>query len=317
MPLKALRETFIKALWNRYSQATQTVQTLSSALLALNASLPPLDHFAVIDLPSAQSGIPVLRQLFERLEFEYRGCGYLADKHNGFEWLRSKKVSLELATNALPQVVIADFCLDELPHPVADIIKKYANQTKPFPFKQFDEHLHKFKQGETGETHHLLTMLLTYFSDRDWPMPTCAEIREIKAVNELLAWVLVFGRRPNHFTFAMHLSNSFSSFEKCLEWVEHEINIPLNKQGGRIKGLPKDGIQQASTQDVPQTLNLSDGVITLAAPFVEFVWRYPIVAHEPLLFSDYFSDFIPQNADMVVESLYDNRRINQKGLINV
>lgn len=307
MPLKTLRKAFIEALWKRFAASSLTLQSLNAAFSARNIAFPPLDHLAVIDLPGEHSGITVLQQIFARLGFEFRGEGYLPDKQNGFMWLRVNENDQELANNAFPQIVIADFCLSELPTDVATIISHYANRSSPFPFAAFDELLAQLKEGDLTAQNAILQILLTYFEGRSWPNPTLAEVTKIKAVNELLAWVLVCGRKPNHFTFGVHLSKDFANFNEFLQWIENDVKLSLNYQGGRIKGSTRDGIQQASTQDAPERVALQDGEMKLPPPFIEFVWRYPIVQHSPRYFSDYFSDFISQNANTVVESLYDKR----------
>lgn len=306
--IKAAQQAILHALWERYVQLTPVVQTLMHAYQMRNQPLPPLDHFAVIDLPGAQTGIPTMRTIFERLQFQYRGCGYLEEKQNAFAWLGAADIDREPAQSALPQIVIADFKLEALPPRIAEIVTRYASLAPSFPFDQLDHFIARLEQGDETAISHLVQLITTYFEGRAWPMPTHQEFEAVRSMNELLAWVLVFGRRPNHFTFSIHLSQAFSSFETFLDWVENDLSITLNDQAGRIKGDAKTGIQQASTHQPAEAIPFAEGMAMLSAPFIEFVWRHPVVtSRAPYLFSDYFTDFIPANADHVVESLYDSR----------
>jgi hypothetical protein len=81
--------------------------------------------------------------------------------------------------------------------------------------------------------------------------------------------------------------------------------LTLNQEGGFIKGGPKIGIEQGSTNGIVQTIALADGHIQIPTNFVEFVWRY---AHtkpqvQASLWQDYFTGFIPTHANKVIESL--------------
>lgn len=305
MLFQAAREAIIQSLWEHYVRETPVVQTLLAAFKVHQYPMPPLDHFAVIDLPSVNTGIPIMQAIFERLQFDYRGCDYLPDKQNGFAWLCERGASAKSACAVLPQVVIADFRLEALHPDIARIVSRYASLAPVFPFDQLDDYITRIEQGDERVVSPLVQLITTYFAGRAWPLPTRDEFETVKAANELLAWVLVCGRRPNHFTFSMHLTDTFPDFVSFLSWVEDDLQIPLNDQAGRIKGTAQSGIQQASTHSVAEEITLADGSATLAAPFMEFVWRYPLVlSSTPHHFSDYFTDFIPANANNVVESLY-------------
>ena len=125
-----------------------------------------------------------------------------------------------------------------------------------------------------------------------------------KSHNELLAWVLVRGRQVNHFAWAIHLSKCFSSLEAFNSFLSSSLKIPLNEKGGLIKGRASQGIKQSSTLAAAKWLKLADGMIDLPDRFIEFVWRYPKQEGESMLWEDYFTGFIADNADRVVESLF-------------
>lgn len=301
----SLRHSLIDALWQKHLHESQQANAIHSALQQNGVEHIVLDHFAMIDLPSVYSGIPVMQVILERLGFEKRGQGYLADKQNDFSWFSEENIEQKAAYEALPQIVIADFRLDELPVTVADIIRKYAKLTKPFAFAEFDHLLGEYHAGDDNAATNIVNLLVNYFSGRDWPLPTFADFAAVSKVNELLAWVLLFGRRPNHFTFSVHLMNKFQDLDSFNHFVTTVLQFPLNHEGGVVKGSQQVGITQSSTEGEEVTVRLNEGNIMIRKEFVEFVYRYPVVSTtSPRLWQDYFPDFIAAHANYVIESLY-------------
>lgn len=210
---------------------------------------------------------------------------------------------VHLAANAvLAQVVVADFRLAELPADVRAIIEKYSNLAGPCPASTIEQLIARADTDSLQQAH---AMLLSYLTERDWPLPTTREFHTVHAFNELLAWVLVFGRRTNHFTVSVHLLDHFADLNHFNQFITEEVGLALNNDGGIIKGGKMVGIAQSSTEGVAQTVVLADGEITLPTGFVEFVWRYPREEslQKPALWQDFFTGFIAQNANHVIESL--------------
>lgn len=305
--LKQVRQNIIAQLWERYRDDNPHMQLILTALKKKGITCPALDHFAVIDLPSVNTGISELKRIFSILGYIERGKDYLPSKQNDFLWMAEDGCQYHPAADALPQVVVADFRLEELPLEVKDIIEKYANQTKPSPQKRIEQLAEKVQRGDTDAAHELTTLVVDYFTGADWPLPTVKEFHTVQLFNELIAWVLVFGRRPNHFTISTHLLSLFDNIADFHDFIENDLHLPLNLEGGKIKGGPASGIAQGSTKGIRQTIQLSDGVAELPNGFVEFVWRFPreTSCSNPKNWGDYFTDFIPQHANKVIESLYE------------
>lgn len=303
--LTTARQTIIHALWERYRQHSDQMQCIEKGLRRKGVHQLPLDHFALIDLPGPQTGIPTLRELFSLIGYVERGTGYLAEKQNDFLWMAEASTLDAPTAEALPQVVVADFRLHELPEDVANIISKYSNMAPHAPIaavRKLRERL--IEEEDRSAVAELQQVMINYCSKRDWPLPTIKEFETVYAFNRLLAWVLVFGRTPNHFTLSLHQIHAFDNIEAFHHYVEDELQLPLNEEGGKIKGTPSSGIMQGSTSGMLQTIQLSDGNVQLPTGFVEFVWRYPNNAQtKPTRWSDYFTGFIAENADRVIESL--------------
>jgi hypothetical protein len=300
--LKQVRQQLINYLWDFFQKNHQQTQTLTQDLQQ-RGELLVLDHFAIIDLPSNHSGLNLLSQIFSAIGFIPQGHGYLPEKQNEFLWLTEYDAFDQPASEVLPQIVVADFNLAELPPHVCTIIEHYTQHIQPSPLREIQYLSGKAYLGDSVAAAQLLQRLKNYFSSRQWPLPTVDDFHQVQAVNELLAWVLVFGHIPNHFTIATHLLKGFANFAAFNDYVENELKFTFNQQGSKIKGGSELGIEQSSTVAKPTKIQLADGVIEIANSFIEFVWRYPLIqpAHK---WNDYFTGFIAQQANRVIESLY-------------
>lgn len=305
--LHTLRKKIVQSLWQRYLHDTTQMQLVHSHFIKQGLTLH-LDHFALIDLPGPHSGIPIMEKIFALLGFHFRGQGYLPEKQNDFHWLAEDNIATLAPEEALPQIVIADFRLEEMPANIRHIITQYAEQATPFPFAETETLLNQAMSEVTTErtteaTTQLHQIFTHYLAGRNWPLPTITEFKTVQQYNELLAWVLVFGRQPNHFTISTHLLTHYKNLDDFLTLIREELHLELNSEGGIIKGTKAQGLEQASTTGVRQTIALQDGAVSLPNGFIEFIWRF--AQRQPAICcDDYFTGFIAANANRVIESLY-------------
>src|SRR6185312_14997786 len=199
--LRYVREELTKQLWLTYKKQVKHACVIDEVLQYPCESYLLIDHFAIIDLPSAHSGLKVLRPLFTALGYEVRGEGYLPDKQNGFMWMAEIDAEKQPVSDVLSQVVIADFELTELPDSVRKIIEKYTMDLRS-PLEQVNLLSQQVQAGDQLAADQLIELLVKYFSEMDRPLPTMADFKTVETFNELLAWCLIFARKPNHFTIA-------------------------------------------------------------------------------------------------------------------
>lgn len=301
--LKQLRQQVIEKLWEDYHTSSSHIKRLEEKLLARNIQTPVLDHFAVIDLPGPHTGIPELSRIFAAIGYEFQGQDYLPEKQNGFLWMAECDSSGTEAGKVLPQVVTADFRLDEMPPTICDIVLKYSRQASPSPAAHVEQLAERASRHDAAASSELYTVIRRYLAGREWLLPTVKEFETIREFNELIAWVLVFGRRPNHFTYSIHLLSAFQNLADFHYFVEHEAGLPLNHDGGIIKGGKHTRIEQGSTAGTPETIQLADGTVELPMGFVEFVWRFA-EKENPHFWEDYFTGFVANHANRVIQSLY-------------
>lgn len=303
--LKPFRQQIVHNLWSIYCNASAQMKLIQQGLQQQGIEKIILDHFAIIDLPGPHTGIIPLSELFTTLGYTVRGRDYLQTKQNDFVWLAESDSEAQDAIDVLPQIVVADFRLDELPLEIKKIIEKYAKQACLLEISAIKKLIEKINHNDHQAKRLLMNTISLYLAGRDWPLPTKKEFSLVNEFNELLAWVLVFGRKPNHFTLSIHLLNHFSSLHDFHYFIE-SLPLKLNDDGGLIKGGIAQGIAQSSTMGTLAKIKLSDGTINLPTEFVEFVWRYPNDAAQtkPKRWQDFFTGFIAQHADHVIESLY-------------
>lgn len=303
--LKQIRQAVVNNLWEKYRDTTPQMQQVEEGLQQKGIAKLPLDHFAIIDLPGPRTGIGHLHPLFSAIGYQVQGRDYLPDKQNDFVWMTEVNSHDLSAHEVLPQVVVADFRLDELPIEIRKIIVKYAQQARPSPVVDIQKLADRALLNDKTAAKQVVEIMTRYLAGKDWPLPTQTEWLTVKEFNELLAWVLIFGRKPNHFTLAVHLLSPFAGLLEFHQFIERDLQLSFNHRGGMIKGGEAVGIAQSSTINSLQTIQLADGQIDSPTGFVEFVWRFPHnTAQQPLLWKDYFTGFIAQQANRVIESLY-------------
>lgn len=304
MTIRRVSEKLIKTM---YEEFLASVEHSNALVDRFNFHL---DHFAIIDIPSKYSGIEYLKSIFELLNFEKAGNGYLPDKHNDFIWMRESDISSQIAHKTLPQVVLADFRVELLSKKAQEIIRRLTKDAASiFDFKENEALSNLAKKGDVTAATALLNNILAELRNTPWLKPSAQEYNIIKEENQLIAWCLLFGRKVNHFGFGIHLTTQFKSLEEFNHLIKSSTNFTMNTSNGEIKGGVWWQIEQSSTEGDKLIISLNGGDVVASSSFLEFVWRYAQVDN-PILFRDFFPHFIPANATNVIESVFDCKAIN-------
>lgn len=302
--LNRVKNTVFSHLWENYRSHLVEIDIIQNYIQKYFQEKLIQDHFAIIDLPGPYTGMDTLTCLFSYLGYKVRGQDYLAEKQNNFRWLSEEISDHSLASDVSPQIVVADFRREELSSQILKIIDYYVSFTQALNIDQLEFLYQRTLGQDKSAAAELCSFILNYLQTRDWPLPTVKEFEIVKNQNELLAWTLVMGRQVNHFAWSIHLSKGFSQLNLFNEFLSSTLNISLNKKGGLIKGDISRGIEQSSTQSAIKSIKLADGMVDLSDRFIEFVWRHPKKDGKNKLWHDYFTGFVADNADRVVESLF-------------
>ncbi len=308
MLLKQVRIDLNELLWRHYKTQSPHARLLEAELIQ-RGETAALDHYAIITAPSIYCSMESLAEIFTSIGYCLQGRDYLPEKQNDFLWMTEEDAFGNNAHNVLPQVVLADFRLHELPESTQTILKKYMHHGDPNAIEAIKKLAMQAKHGDAEAAAKLTTTLATYLTQRDWPLPSKEDLLKISESNELLAWTLLFGRCPNHFTISVHLLKGFKSLESFNQFITNDLKLPLNSTGGVIKGNKSMGIEQSSTLGAKITTQTIDELIEIANSFIEFVWRFPQNENpKATQWNDYFTGFIANNANKVIESLYKNTK---------
>jgi hypothetical protein len=287
MPYDIKRQV-IQNLWNSY------IGLIPKFNKVFSQQLPVLDHFAIIDINSKYSDKATFERVFNRLGFVKKGEGYLEEKINEFIWLSANEDAYLLPEDSLPQPIFADFKLELLTSQNKKIIDQYTKE-----MMVFDENLfYSLLNSDQNEAVKYLSHIL---NTRPWKKPSLKHYLSVKEENQLLAWVLLFGRKVNHFGVNINFLNEYKNLEDFHDQNRHYFEF--NKEDGEIKGGKYCGIAQSSTVGQKVYVEVEDGTVEVRDSFLEFVWRFSD-KENPKYFNDYYTGFIAKNANKVVESVY-------------
>jgi hypothetical protein len=306
--LNWVRKEITLRLWNNFKNENPSVLAIEQKL-AERGEKVVADHLAIIDIPGQNSGVNTLSEIFELIGFLKRGSHYLPEKQNNFSWFAEPGIEKKDFHEALPQIIVSDFRLDDLSVPTRSLVNKYAEQASPAPIALIKSLLNRCNLNDEAAAHELIEVIIGYLNERSFPLPTKKDFDLLRHENELLAWTMIFSKKVNHFAIAGHALKTLGSITELNDFIVSHCNLNLNYQGGSsIKGGLEKGIAQSAIVAERTVIALSDGPVILPAMYLEFAWRFPQIksVNRPLLWSDYFTGFVTQSASQVIESVYSN-----------
>jgi hypothetical protein len=292
------RHQLFAHLWDKYTNSVPYYRQIFADRQLV------LDHLAIIDLPTQRSGIPHLKKIFSALGMNQRGAGYLPDKKNDFVWVTEDGIEGTDVRKALLQPVLADFRVDELSNSTRKILSKYLNKGETFDYHSYSQLVNSAFKGNSEDRKKLFFITIEELNSKPWGSPTSKDYFAVKEENPLIAWVLLNGRKVNHFGVSIHLKPDYKSLREFNQRISHSNFAKLNNFAGEIKGSKDCGIEQSSTLGHEIEVECADDKIKVCDCFMEFVWRFP-VKEKPQVWEDYFTGFIPKNADNVIKSIYN------------
>ena len=133
------------------------------------------------------------------------------------------------------------------------------------------------------------------WSGRLWKPVTHTQYQALLTESEYAGWLTAIGLRPNHFTISINHLTRYPSVEAVLQVVEAQ-GIPINTDGGRVKGTPAVLLEQGSTLADEQPVQFADGTFTVPTCYYEFALRH----RDPK--GQLFQGFVPASADKIFAS---------------
>lgn len=302
--LPIVRSQFIDFLWNRFKERNSQSKTLSD-FLSHHVDRVPLDHFAIIELPGPDSN--TLEDLLTSIGFVKRGQGYLPDKINDFSWFAAEDNKTKDVCKALPQIVLGNFRVQECTPETRALLERITLPLQKVNWSGVSRLVNETQKGDEVSAQGLFSILKVVFTQMPYQVPTVKEFLHLQKENELMAWSLIHGREVNHFGVAVHSIQKIGSLHEFNQLVVEKLRFELNRYGGsEIKGVAAEGIIQSATVNTYAIQRVSDGTVIIREPFLEFVWRFKTQADvlTQNTWCSFFQEFVPKNANKVIESVY-------------
>ncbi len=262
----------LEKLWDDYTTLNPQAQAIGDLLRSRGEQVPN-DHIAFRTFNDPRVGLDAMARVF--LDSGYR--------QNGNYAFTEKKLlarHYEHADPALPKVFISELLLEAFSGEVASTVGSLLDQVPAEMPDAWDFPI----------------------AGRPWQI-TYAQYESLRTHSEYAAWLSAFGFRANHFTIDVGALKTFDSLEDFNTFLEQN-GFALNTAGGRIKGSPKDCLEQSSTLAPEVSVDFADGPRAIPGCYYEFARRYTDTDGK------LFTGFIAKSADKIFQST--DRRDDEK-----
>jgi hypothetical protein len=304
--VRPYRQQIFKGLWEHYFRLVPFASQMDAAF-KLRGDHWLEDHVAFRTLPGPHTGSPILQGVFEALGYTRRDDYHFADKKLRAFWLAPPDIDGHTRDSS-PKIFVSELEAQHFSPAFQKIVSHYTAQVVASPLSRIKSLSEQARGGSAEAGQKLVTecvKLLT--SPPAWSRPTAADFDLLSKESEYASWTLLFGPQINHFTVSAHLMKTFEGIHQIADFIENQLNIPMNKVGGVVKGTPELLLEQIATNAVKVDFPFQDGARTVPYGFVEYAFRYPLPGHK----SDghwhsYYQGFVTSNADKIFESTFQS-----------
>lgn len=258
------RDAFFGRLWEDFVQIAPQAAALRDRLEGTGERVVN-DHVAFRTLARPDLGI-------EALEGRLFGFGYriLADYAFPEKKLRARAYVLPDA----PRIFLSELLVDELSGGSRQILEALAAEARP-----------RVPEGPE-----------LFWAGRLWEPIPFEDYEALAQESEYAAWLAALGLRPNHFTVSINALERLRSVEAVLDFVE-AAGYRINTAGGRVKGTPKELLEQGSTLADRVEVEFAGGERRLIPTcYYEFALRHRDGSGQ------LYEGFVPGSADKIFES---------------
>ena len=303
--INELRKNILDNLWEDYYKKVPFAPKVEKDLID-KGELWTEDHIAFRSLPGKNTGMHVMKRLFELIGYKKEDEYRFDDKSLDAFWM-SPSDNTGHSKDASPKIFISELDLSGFDNSFSDVVTKYTSMVDKTPITELEKLFEAFNSGDSTKASRIVEIYVDYFTkDTPWPTPSYADYELLKAKSEYASWTLLFGPKINHFTVCVHLLKDFKDINKLGEHLEESLSIPMNKTGGLVKGNPDLRLEQISTMAVEQDFKFADKTEKVKYGFVEFAKRYTLENKEDNgNYASYYQGFVVANADKIFESTFD------------
>jgi hypothetical protein len=258
-------QKLLEEMWLDYCKLNPQVKAIYD-FLTDRGEQPVNDHIALRTFRAPGLGITPLAATFVDLGYKKMGDYTFPEKKLFAEHFEPGP---ELPPHS-PKVFISELILDDFSLLFRQTIQALLRQMPPISGK------------------------MSPLMGRPWRI-SYSQYELLAKESEYASWVAAHGFRPNHFTVFVNSLKTFSSLEELNTALESQ-GFVLNTSGGKIKGSPKELLEQSSTMAAKIPVRFDDGVFEIPGCYYEFARRYPDASGK------LYQGFIPSSADKIFES---------------
>ena len=256
----------IEQLWKAYTDITPSAGKIHRLFEARGEKIVN-DHIALRTFNDPRCNIDVLSQPFRKLGYEPAG-------EYDFDAKKLKAQHFHIPGNSTaPKVFISQLLVGEFSPALQQVVREALDSASQDRFNDAELVL----QG------------------RIWPSISHQTYEQLRTESEYAAWMYAYGFRVNHFTVFVNHLKSFDSLQEVNGFLE-KSGFKLNESGGKIKGSPKQLLEQSSTLADLHTMDFADGTHRIPSCYYEFARRYPQQDGQ------LYGGFIAASADKIFES---------------
>jgi hypothetical protein len=286
---KRFLEELFAALWRRYRAAVPYARVYEEAVLSRGGAFRN-DHVAFRTIASTRpdSGLASVALPFEAL-------GYSAAGTYRFPEQKLSAIHLAPPSADLPKVFVSELRAWELSPRGRRLAFAAAARARPSLNDSDLAALFAAAALTPERRRALLRRLLRHF-DRPWPAPARADVLALERESQYAAWVLVHGRRVNHFTAAVdaRAPGGFRGLEEAAAALK-AAGVPMKPA---IEGRPGSPLRQTSTLAVVRPAEMRVGRRSVAAPWT---YAYFELAERPRVGGRLFEGFLGGQASRLFE----------------
>lgn len=260
------RDAFFERLWEDFVRIAPRAAALKDRLEGAGERVSN-DHVAFRTLARPGLGI-------EALEGRLLGFGYrvLADYAFPEKKLRARAYVQPEA----PRIFLSELLVDELSEEARSLLDGLAAEARA-----------RLPEGPEA-----------FWAGRIWTPIAFEDYERLASESEYAAWFAALGLRPNHFTVSINALERLRSVGEVLDFVE-AAGHRINTSGGRVKGSPKELLEQGSTLADRVEIEFARGERhVIPTCYYEFALRYPDATGK------LYEGFVPASADRIFESTH-------------
>ena len=191
-----------------------------------------------------------------------------------FEQKRLQAVGYVHPDRTLPRVFLSELMVEEFSEPLQAIVRGLVSQVDP----------------------QRLRSPSLFWAGRLWGAVSLEDYELLARESEYAAWMAALGLHANHFTVSVNGLRQFPSVASVLDFVQ-EQGFGINEAGGRVKGSPRELLEQGSTLAERRPVEFAGGVQhEIPTCYYEFALRYPDAS------GNLYDGFVAASADKIFES---------------